>query len=187
MRMGGKAEITLYPMSGHEAKTKSVPYTVSLALQIGGILGAARISKSDPFAALNEFFRSANPSRCFKVLFDGKVSDLRRQTTQGFAVGHLILSNLDGTGQPMEIDFQNEYLSARIGDKFLATTPDLICILDRETAEPITTEGLRYGQRVKVVGVGVPQVMRTPEALAVWGPRIFNIERDYIPIEHLDN
>ena len=29
--------------------------------------------------------------------------------------------------------------------------PDLICVLDAETAEPITTEGLRYGQRVRVL------------------------------------
>lgn len=186
MRMGGKAEITLYPMSGRDAKTKSVPYTVSLALQIGGVLGTARATKSDPFAALGSFFRAANPPRCFKVLFDGKVTDLWRETTRGFAVGHLVLGTLDGSGTPMDIDFQNEYLSARIGDRFVATTPDLICILDRETAEPITTEGLRYGQRVKVVGVGVPPVMRTPEALAVWGPRVFGVERDYVPIEDME-
>ena len=43
-------------------------------------------------------------------------------------------------------------------------------MLDAETAEPITTEGLRYGQRVRVVAISTPAVMRTPEALAVFGP-----------------
>ena len=58
--------------------------------------------------------------------------------------------------------------------------PDLICILDSETAEPITTEELRYGQRVKVMAVTVPPIMRTPEALKVWGPRTFGFDVDYV-------
>ena len=35
----------------------------------------------------------------------------------------------------------------------------------RKTGEAITTERLRYGQRVTVLGVSVPAIMRTPEAL----------------------
>ncbi|MEX0344343.1 MAG: DUF917 domain-containing protein [Rhizobiaceae bacterium] len=185
IRMGGKAEITLYPMSGHDAKTKSVPNTISLAIEIGQAISAARKAQEDPFDALTHFFASANPARFCKVLFDGKVADLLRETTRGFAIGRLILQSIDGSVEPMEIEFQNEFLSARIGDRYLATAPDLICILDRETAEPITTESLRYGQRVKVVGVSVPPVMRTTEALEVWGPRIFGVDRDYVPIEQI--
>jgi len=185
IRMGGKAEITLYPMSGHDAKTKSVPRTISLAIEIGQAISAARRTQQDPFEALADFFASADPKRYCKVLFDGKVADLLRETTRGFAVGRLILQSIDGIGAPMEIGFQNEFLSARIGDRYLATAPDLICILDRETAEPITTESLRYGQRVKVVGVSVPEVMRTEEALKVWGPRVFGVDRDYMPIENI--
>lgn len=53
-----------------------------------------------------------------------------------------------------------------------AIVPDLICVLDSETAEPITTEWLRYGQRGTVMGMSVPEIMRTPEALAVFRRRI---------------
>ena len=187
IRMGGKAEITLYPMSGHDAKTKSVPRTISLAMDIGQAISSARAAQRDPFEALTAFFDSADPKRFCKVLFDGKVVDLLRETTRGFAIGKLILQSIDGRGEPMEIVFQNEFLSARVGDRYLATAPDLICILDRETAEPITTESLRYGQRIKVVGVSVPPVMRTPEALKVWGPRVFGVDRDYIAIEDMDH
>ena len=76
-------------------------------------------------------------------------------------------------------------IAARKGDKILAMVPDLVCILDRETAEPITTEALKYGQRVRVVGVSVPPVMRTPEALAVFGPKYFGVSDTYTPIEDL--
>ena len=96
-----------------------------------------------------------------------------RRTSEGFAKGTIRIAELDGDAEPrtMEIDFQNENLVAKIGDDLLACVPDLICVLDAETAEPITTEELRYGQRVKVMAVAVPPIMKTPEALAVWGPR----------------
>ena len=51
----------------------------------------------------------------------------------------------------------------------LGVVPDLICVLDAQTAEAITTEAIRYGQRVKVMVVSTPDTMRTPEALAVLG------------------
>ncbi len=50
----------------------------------------------------------------------------------------------------LTVGFQNEFLVATTGDEVLATTPDLISMLDLETGEPITTEGLRYGHRVAV-------------------------------------
>ncbi len=81
--------------------------------------------------------------------------------------------------------FRNENLVARSEGRVRAIVPDLICVLDRETAEPITTEGLRYGQRVKVMGVSVPAVMRTPEALAIFGPKCFGIDEPFQPIESI--
>jgi DUF917 family protein len=61
--------------------------------------------------------------------------------------------------------------------------PDLICVLEAESAEPITTEGLRYGQRVVVVGISTPAIMRTPEALAVFGPACFGLDEPFRPVE----
>lgn len=85
----------------------------------------------------------------------------------------------------MEITFQNENLVAHHDGQVRAIVPDLICILDSETVEPITTEWLPYGQRVTVMGVGVPDIMRTPEALAVFGPRGFGLDDPFVPIEAL--
>lgn len=58
-------------------------------------------------------------------------------------------------------------------------------ILDRETGEAITTETLRYGQRVRVLRVSPVPIMRTPEALKVIGPAAFGLKEDYTPIENL--
>jgi hypothetical protein len=34
-----------------------------------------------------------------------------------------------------------------------------------------------------VLAVTVPPIMRTPEALQVWGPRTFGFDVDYVPMD----
>ena len=88
-------------------------------------------------------------------------------------------------GRRIDIQFQNEHLLAREGDRVLAIVPDLIAILDAATAEPITTEGLKYGQRVTVLGISAAPIMRSPEALAVFGPQAFGLDAPFTPIEQI--
>ena len=68
-------------------------------------------------------------------------------------------------------------------DENFAIVPDRISILDRETAEPITTEALKYVQRVRVVGASVPPIMRSERALEGWGPRAFGFDETFVAIE----
>ena len=67
--------------------------------------------------------------------------------------------------------------------ELVAIVPDLICVVDHESAEPITTEGLRYGQRVSVLGISTPDLMRTPEALDAFGPQAFGLDEEFVPVE----
>jgi DUF917 family protein len=83
------------------------------------------------------------------------------------------------------VQFQNEHLIARDGERVLAIVPDLISILDAATAEPITTEGLKYGQRVKVVALSAAPIMRSPQALAVFGPQAFGLGEAFVPLEQI--
>ena len=43
-------------------------------------------------------------------------------------------------------------------------------------ALPISTEVLRYGQRVAVLALPCHELLRTPQALAVVGPQAFGLE-----------
>jgi anti-sigma regulatory factor (Ser/Thr protein kinase) len=58
--------------------------------------------------------------------------------------------------------------------------PDLIAVLDAESAEPLTAEMLSYGQRVSVIGYSAAPIMRRAESLAVFGPRMFGIDEDAV-------
>lgn len=110
-----------------------------------------------------------------RKLFSGKGSDIQRRLAGGFARGVLELAgDASDQGSRLVIDFQNENLIARRDDgAILAVVPDLICVIDQDTGEPITTELLCYGLRVAVLGVPAHEMLKTPEALAVVGPAAF--------------
>ena len=65
----------------------------------------------------------------------------------------------------------------------IATVPDLICVVSTDAAEPSTTELLRYGQRVSVVGIRCHPRLATPKAVAVVGPGAFGYDAAYRPLE----
>lgn len=96
------------------------------------------------------------------MVFRGKVVDVERRTVEGFARGRARFASFDGDSS-LDIRFQNEHLVAVVDGQVRCTVPDLICVLEDDTAEPITTEGLRYGQRVTVVAISTPDLMRTPK------------------------
>jgi DUF917 family protein len=63
--------------------------------------------------------------------------------------------------------------------------PDLITVLDSETAEAVATEQIRYGQRVTVIAFPCDPVWRTERGIAATGPRAFGYDFDYRPVEEL--
>jgi hypothetical protein len=78
---------------------------------------------------------------------------------------------------------QNENLVLWVDGVAKAIVPDLIMNLEIETGEPITTEMLRYGQQLAVIGIPAHDLMKTPEALKVVGPKAFGYpELEHVPL-----
>ena len=61
------------------------------------------------------------------------------------------------------------------------TTPDLITVLDAESGVPVTADSLRYGLRLKALAFASTPQWRTPEGIALVGPRYFGYDVDYSP------
>lgn len=182
--MGLSAAISCYPMSGRQLKAHCVPGTLRIALGIGKALQEGR-SRGAPVESLLAYLATTEYYRYSKELFDGKITDIERRTERGFNIGHLRIAPLDGGGEEMTVEFQNENLVARLNGCTVAIVPDLVSVIDRETGAPITTEALKYGQRVKVIGTSAAPVMRSDKALATFGPRAFGIDEDFRAIETL--
>ncbi|MCA9878534.1 MAG: DUF917 domain-containing protein [Thermomicrobiales bacterium] len=178
VQMGGAAGYAFPPMSGAEVRRTAIPGTVSLAVAIGEAVCKARAAHT---SAVDAALHVAGGER----LFTGKVTDVDRRMQGGFARGVVMLEGSGpDAGRTLRIDFQNENLIATTGEgDVLAVVPDLICLVDEETAEPITTEIVRYGLRVTVLGIPAPDLLKTPAALAVVGPAAFGYpDVDYVPL-----
>jgi len=179
VQMGGVALIAIYPMTGAQLKKACVRGSVTLSMDIGQAILSARRKGENPIDDVVRLMRS-------KVLFRGKITDLLRRTAGGFSRGEAKLQGLDECkDQSLSVEFQNENLVAKRDGRVVASVPDLISILDMESGLPITTEGLRYGNRVVVIGSPCNEVWRTPAALAAVGPRYFGYDVDYVPVERL--
>ena len=185
VHLGCSVVLSSYPMTGAEVKRTAVRGTLVLAKEIGQAIARGR-KKANPVDSLVEYLRSTPYYNKCKILFDGKVQDIRREARQGFSIGHCVLEALDGSASTITISFQNEHLVARIDGRTAAIVPDLICLVDRETGNPIPVDGLRYGQRLKVIATSAAPIMRTPEALARFGPQAFGFDEPFVPLEKID-
>jgi DUF917 family protein len=165
--MGAGAGFAVAPMSMEFVRRSAVPGTVSQALQIGRTVLDARAKRQN---VVDRVVASTGAT----LLFTGKIADIRRELVGGFARGHAILAGSDDwAGSEGRIAIQNENLVLWVDGVPVAMVPDLIINLELETGEPLTTEVLRYGQRVAVIGLPVHGLMKTPAALEIVGPSAF--------------
>ena len=177
MHMGATCAIALYSATVKQLKQAAIHGTITFAEKIGKTLRQARLHEENPVAALCRFVGGF-------LLFRGKITDVDRRVVAGFARGNATIAGTgDFEGQALQLDFQNEHLVVRIDGDFVATVPDLIAVLEGETARPITTEALRYGMRVAVIAIPCAPQWREPAALALVHPRYFGYDIDYVPVE----
>ena len=176
IEMGGSAALVLPILSGAQVKRGLIRGTLSLIRELGhALLEARRLHDQEAAEAVAALAHG-------RVLFRGKIVDVRRETVQGFARGHLHLTAFGDPNDHMEIVFQNENLVAWRNGEIVCVVPDLISILSLDDGEPIGTEMLRYGLRVAVLGMPAPREMKTAAALRVVGPAAFGYDVPFTPL-----
>lgn len=174
VQMGGASGLAARPMRGSELKRCAVWNTLTLARQLGDTVRRARAQRTDPAAAIIE-------TTSGQILFRGKIVDVSRRTTAGFARGRMTLRT-HGGAEEMYIEFQNENLIAQRDGQIVATVPDLITLVTEDDGEPVGTEVLRYGLRVAVLGIPCTPQLQSERALESVGPRAFGYDVDYVPL-----
>ena len=169
-----------------------IPYSLSYAWRLGQAVMKSRLEKTQPIEAILE-----TTNGILSII--GKITDVSRETTGGFNRGFVMIEGIGVYSEKKAIiDFQNENLLIRIGNKFdanetsfaiAARVPDLISIVDNDTGEPIPTEDVRYGQRVVVLTLPCHPLLKTTQALEIVGPQafgyndvVFNPCRSYKPL-----
>ena len=179
MSCGGSVSVSLYPMTGAQMKAYSVKNIVTRSQKLGEAIRTVKncaddVTPEEHFLQFSEGYK----------LFKGKIADVLRETRGAFNFGKVVLEGIgECKGHQAYVEFQNENLTATVDGKILATTPDLICLVDTETFTPVTTDALKYGKRVLVVGLKCFEMWRTPAGIDLVGPRYFGCDTDYIPLE----
>ncbi|WP_400195229.1 DUF917 domain-containing protein [Lysinibacillus telephonicus] len=179
VEMGASSLVSLYPTTGAQIKKSGVHNIITLSEKIGAIISS---KDRDPNEKLEELLKLVSGYE----LFQGKIVDVIRETKGGFNLGKM---NLEGIAvnkeENMKVHFQNENLIAEKDGQVIAMTPDLLCLVDYETLLPVTTESLKYGKRVRVLGLPANEKWRTNKGIETAGPKYFGYDYDYVPIEEL--
>ena len=172
--MGARAGLVGTIMSGKQVKEAGIHYVMTLAHHLGHQVLEAQDQKSDVPQVVADVLDG-------KVLFRGKIADVDRRTSKGFARGSILIESF-ASRDKLKIEFQNEFLIAYLNGEAVVTVPDLICMVTEEAGEPVTTELLRYGTRVVVIAVPAPEQLKTKTALDVVGPRAFGYDVEFKPL-----
>jgi DUF917 family protein len=181
--MGSSIAGAFYPMSGRQVKEAAVLGSLRQTLDIGRRIRTARERQSDPVQELLTYLDVPAAQRYARLLFEGRIVDVQRETRDGWHWAQVRLSACAGGEPEFSLEIQNEILVARNRGRIVATVPDIITVVDSESAEPLPAERLTYGQRVHVIGYSADPKVRRPEAVAVIGPRAFGFDFDFVPIE----
>jgi DUF917 family protein len=175
MQLGMANGISCYSMTVSQVAKYGIQGSMSYCVDLGRKLAAVQRGEEGAYDAFLEFANA-------RKFFSGKIIDIDRRTTEGFARGTLVIEHLDDPMRTMRIEIQNESLIAFEDGKPVITTPDLICVLDHENAQPITMETLAYGQRVDVIGMPCAPEWHQPGMLELVGPKAFGYDIPYVPM-----
>lgn len=181
---GGIVGVARCPALGAAYRTAVLDGSVSRCIRLGKTIHEAQVSGESTVDALIHVTEGVR-------LFTGVVSRIERTDAGGFVTGNLeIVEIADKTRPTLRIWYKNEYLAAWLDGIPIATSPDLICVVDTETGEGLTPweNELVHGRGVTVVGIPADPRWHTKEGVALFGPSHFGLEMDYVPIEkHFSN
>jgi DUF917 family protein len=164
---------THYLMTRETARGAVIEGTVSAAIRVGRAL----LASSEPVRAIADALGG-------EILLTGKITDLDRRTETGFTRGSVTIAGLgDDRGRLQRLELQNENLVVLEDGQVIVSVPDNVTIIDAQTGHAITTEMLRFGQRVAVLAWPADPLWRSPRGLELAGPRAFGLDLDYTPFE----
>jgi DUF917 family protein/N-methylhydantoinase A/oxoprolinase/acetone carboxylase beta subunit len=170
VEMGCMAGVVISKLQKDDVLEKTVMFTTSHAWRIGRAVINARNTKEPTAEAV---LRTCGG----KILVAGKITNVKRETSGGFNVGHVNIKSTTDKDLILRIEFQNENLiaiSMTSGkEEVVATVPDLITIIDTDNGDPIPTEAVRYGLRVTVLVLPAHEMLKTDQALEYVGPKAF--------------
>lgn len=150
--MGAWAAVCLHAGTAGQYARHAVPASVSRALTLGRAWTGRRREDGADFLAAAQA----------RLVFTGTVLEIRRTRSATEISGVISLGHACEEDRSMRIDFANEYVAAFDDGVPVSTAPDITCVLDARTWEPVSVERLAVQQRVRVIRLPAPEALRRP-------------------------
>ena len=197
--LGSRVGNAAKPTTKERVTKYSVLNTVSLAWRVGRCIAMAEATNTLSTVA-EQIVNEVGGEESAKILFRGKIVGVERRLFKGHSYGSITVAGLSSdedefadstdrmkpvaTGGTLKIPFKNENLYAEHeidGKKsYIASVPDLICVLDSSTGRSLGVPEFKYGFRVTVLGITCsPRWSDTPAGLAIGGPKAFGYDIEY--------
>lgn len=164
LTISGWAMMALAPIPAGELAACAVPGSVGAAIELG------RKALALPPAEL----ATAAGGR---LLAQGRIVEVaRRIDAEGPGFGRGSVTVVDASGALLRLEMENEYLLALRDGEVIATTPDVLVVVDRRTGVPIACEFVRGGLEVTVLQLAAPAFWTGRSAFVE--PRAYGIDSD---------
>ncbi|KPI41674.1 uncharacterized protein AB675_9279 [Cyphellophora attinorum] len=188
VEMGLLAGHAAPPKSAQAVQEQGVLNTVSLAWSIGRAIELEKNVADRPQRIID----AVGGSETARVLAQGKIVSVERvlRTGHSYGVAEIDGTLSDGSKATVSVPFKNEnaYVEAveagQSCPRVLASVPDLIAVLDAETAQGLGTPNYKYGLKVVVIAITAsPRWTDTARGLELGGPASMGFpEIEYVPV-----
>ena len=197
--LGSRVGNAAKPTTKERVVNYSVLNTVSLAWRVGRCIAMAEATNTLSTVA-EQIVQQVGGEESAKILFRGKIVGVERRLFKGHSYGSITVAGLSSdedeyadhldrmkpvaTGGTLKIPFKNEniYAEHEVDGKktYIASVPDLICVLDSATGRSLGVPEFKYGFRVTILGITCsPRWSDTPAGLAIGGPKAFGYDLEY--------
>lgn len=166
-------------LSGKDVKEIIVPNTLTECYEVGRSIREARENNSDPVKAAVDYLNGW-------ILFTGEVTGKDWEDKEGYYWGtHIVTGDGKFKGDEFKIWFKNENHISWYNDKPYVTSPDMLIVVNSESGEPYANPALEIRHSVAVIGVKKRNEFDNKRGIEILGPRHFDFDIDYVPIEKL--
>ncbi len=165
-----------HPITGKTLRESIIPKALTYAMKLGKALRTARENGEDVARQVCEAGEGT-------ILFQGIVREWKVEETGGFIFGDTVLDGMgEYGGHEYKVWYKNENLISYYDGKVDVSVPDLICVMDKDGA-PVTNPNYKNGMELTVFALPAPEIWKSEKGLAVFGPRSFGFEFDYMPFD----
>ena len=171
----GSTGLAGFPVSGKQLKRLLIRGTVTKTYKIGKIIKSARDKKTN----LPEELKKFNG----KLLFNGKVTKKEIIPDECYYKGSHTLAGINEfKGNQLKIFFKNENHIVWKNEKYLVSSPDLICCIKPTIFKPMRNAEIKIGTHLEVYAFPCPPILKEPKILKWLNPKYFGFDLEYIPI-----